>query len=93
MGPGDHPYNPRPMPCPNCSSERVRRGGHTTWTIYLALIALAFVAVLVLHLHAALVAGVVIACVVIAHLVIGERVCLDCGQQWRGRGPGNADQA
>jgi hypothetical protein len=73
------------MTCPSCNSERIRRGGHTTWTIYVALIALAFVAVLLFHLNAALVAGVVLACVVLAHLLLGERVCVDCGHQWRGR--------
>jgi hypothetical protein len=48
-----------------------------------ALIALAIVAVLILHLHAGLIAGIMIAVVLLTHLLVGERVCLDCGTQWR----------
>ena len=55
------------------------------WLTYLALIALALVSVLVLKLNSALVAGVMIAVVVLAHLVFDQRVCLDCGAQWGGR--------
>ena len=51
--------------------------------VYLVLIALALPAVLVFKLNAAIVAGIMIAVVVIAHLVLNERVCLDCGHQWR----------
>ena len=69
--------------CPNCRSERTRRGGRATWMIYLGLIAGAIVATLVFHLHAGLIGGVVIAGVVLAHQLLGERVCLDCGHQWR----------
>ncbi len=69
--------------CPNCRSERTRRGGRATWTIYLALIGAAIVASLVFHLHAGLIGGVMIAIVVLTHLLLGERVCLDCGHQWR----------
>ena len=72
------------MNCPNCQSERTRRGGARIWTVYLVLIALAIPAVLIFELNAALVAGVMIAVIVIAHLVIGQRVCVECGYQWRG---------
>ena len=41
-------------------------------------------AVLVFHLNAAIVAGIMIAVIVIAHLVFNQRVCLDCGHQWGG---------
>ncbi len=71
------------MTCPNCNSDRTRRGGNKTWIVYLALIALALPAVLVFKLNAALVAGVMIAVIVVAHLVLNERVCVDCGHQWR----------
>jgi hypothetical protein len=69
--------------CPNCQSEKTRRGGYTTWTIYVILIALAIPAVLVLHLNAAIVAGIMIAVIIITNLVRNERVCIDCGYQWR----------
>jgi len=69
--------------CPNCESDRTRRGGNAIWEIYLVLIALAIPAVLILHLNSAIVGGVVIAAIVIAHLIIGQRVCQDCGHQWR----------
>lgn len=71
------------MTCPNCGSERVRRGGRRIWTIYIALIAAALVAVLIAHLNAGLVAGTVLAVIVLAHLLFDERVCLECGTQWR----------
>jgi O-antigen ligase len=70
--------------CPNCGSEKNRRGGSTIWTIYIVLIALALAAVLVFKLNAAIVAGVMIAVVAIAHLALNQRVCLDCGHQWKG---------
>jgi len=69
--------------CPNCQSTNTRRGGNVIWAVYVALIALALVAVLVFRFNAAIVAGIVIALAVIAHLTIGGRVCLDCGTQWR----------
>jgi len=69
--------------CPNCGSERTRRGGHAVWMVYLAVIAIAIPAVLLLRVNAALVAGIMLAVIVIAHLVIGQRVCLECGHQWR----------
>jgi hypothetical protein len=72
------------MLCPNCNSDRTRRGGSAIWTVYLILIALAVPAVLVLKLNAALVAAVMIAAIVLAHLLIGQRVCVDCGHQWKG---------
>jgi hypothetical protein len=71
------------MNCPNCGSDRTRRGGAAIWTVYLILIALALPAVLYFKLNAAIVAGVMLAAIVIAHLVIGQRVCIDCGHQWR----------
>lgn len=72
------------MTCPECGSERSRRGGTLLWTIYLALIALAVPAVLLFHLNAALVGGVMIAAVVLANLLLNQRVCLECGHQWKG---------
>jgi hypothetical protein len=74
---------PEPV-CPNCDSHKIRRGGTAIWFVYLALIALAIPAVLVFELNAALVAGVMLAVVVIAHLVLNLRVCVDCGHQWKG---------
>lgn len=71
------------MTCPNCGSDKTRRGGMALWLIYLGLIALALPAVLVLKLNAALVAGVMIAVVVLANLILNLRVCLECGNQWR----------
>ena len=71
------------MNCPNCNSERTRRGGNAIWLVYLILIALALPAVLVLKLNAAIVAGVMIAAVLLAHLLLNQRVCVDCGHQWR----------
>jgi hypothetical protein len=70
--------------CPSCESDRTRRGGTTVWLIYVLLIVLAIPAVLVLHLNAAIVGGIMIAVVVLAHLLLNQRVCLDCGHQWRG---------
>jgi len=55
----------------------------TIWLIYVALIALAVLAVLLFHLNAAIVGGIMITLVVIAHLVVNQRICLDCGTQWR----------
>jgi len=53
------------------------------WGVYLVLIAVGVPAVLVLHLHAGLVAAVMIVVAVLANLLFGQRVCLDCGHQWR----------
>lgn len=47
------------------------------------LIALAIPAVLVFELNAAIVAAIMIAVIVLANLVLGQRVCLDCGHHWR----------
>lgn len=69
--------------CPNCGSDHTRRGGHSIWTIYVVLIAAAVASVLVFHLHAGLVAAIVLAVIVIANLAIEQRVCSDCGYQWR----------
>ncbi|HEX7829167.1 MAG TPA: hypothetical protein VF787_05900 [Thermoanaerobaculia bacterium] len=70
--------------CPNCNSDKIRRGGTTIWLVYVTLIALAIPAVLLFKLNAAIVAGVMLAVVVIAHLVLNQKVCLDCGTQWKG---------
>lgn len=72
------------MHCPNCNSDRTRRGGTIIWLVCVVLIALAIPAVLVFKLNAAIVAGVMLAVVVIAHLVLNQRVCLECGHQWKG---------
>jgi predicted RNA-binding Zn-ribbon protein involved in translation (DUF1610 family) len=69
-------------PCPSCGSERTRRGGQLIWTIYVVLIAAALVSVLILHLHAGLIAAIMLAIVVIANLLVEQRVCPDCGKQW-----------
>ena len=53
------------------------------WSIYLALIALALPAVLYFGLNAAIVAGIMIAVIVLVNLVVNQRVCQDCGHQWR----------
>ncbi len=53
------------------------------WTIYVILIALALPAVLVLELHAGIVGGIMIAVVILANLVLRQKVCLDCGHHWR----------
>lgn len=71
------------MVCPNCHSERIRRGGRRIWTVYIALIAAAIPAVLIAKLHAGLVAAILLAVIVLANLVFDERVCLDCGALWR----------
>jgi hypothetical protein len=54
------------------------------WMVYVILIAVAIPATLVLRLNSAIVAGVIIAVVVLAHLLFNQRVCLDCGHQWKG---------
>jgi len=72
------------MNCPNCQSDRTRRGGMAIWIVYLILVALAIPAVLAFELNAAIVAGVMITVIVLAHLLIGQRVCVDCGHQWKG---------
>ena len=71
--------------CPNCQSTRTRRGGAVIWAIYLVLILAAVPLVLLWNVNAAIVAGIMIAAVVLAHLLVNQRVCLDCGQQWRGK--------
>jgi hypothetical protein len=71
------------MTCPNCRSEKNRRGGKTTWVVYVALIGAGLVAVLVFERNAAIVAGIMIGVVLLTNLVINERICLDCGHQWR----------
>jgi hypothetical protein len=70
--------------CPNCDSGRTRRGGTMIWSIYILALLIAVPAVLLLHAHAGIVAGVLLAVIVIAHLVLDTRVCLDCGRQWKG---------
>ncbi len=71
--------------CPNCGSDRTRRGGHAIWAVYLVLIVAAVVAVLTFHLHAGFIAAIMLAVIVIVNLVLEQRVCLDCGHQWRSR--------
>ena len=70
--------------CPNCESEHTRRGGARTWGVYVVLIAAGVPAVLIFHVHAGMVAAIMLVAIVLAHLVFGERVCLDCGHQWKG---------
>ena len=72
------------MTCPNCGSEQTRRGGAKIWGVYIVLIALGVPAVLIFHLHAGIVAAIMLAMIVLAHLIFNQRVCLDCGYQWRG---------
>jgi hypothetical protein len=74
------------MICPNCGSEKTRRGGALLWTVYLVLIALALPAVLLFRVNAAIAGGVMLAVVVLANLLLNQRVCIDCGHQWRGDG-------
>lgn len=69
--------------CPNCGSDRVRRGGNAIWGVYLLLIAVGVPAVVLFHLHAGIVGGIMLAVIVIAHLVFDTRVCLECGKQWK----------
>jgi hypothetical protein len=71
--------------CPSCDSGRTRRGGTTIWGIYIAALLLAVPAVLLLQLNAGIVAGALVAVIILAHLVLGTRVCLECGHQWKGR--------
>ncbi|MEO6259676.1 MAG: hypothetical protein ABIP63_04970 [Thermoanaerobaculia bacterium] len=71
--------------CPQCGSEATRRGGRVVWTLDLIMIAVAVPVVLTGRVHAALVAGIILAIMSIAHLAVGERACRDCGAQWRER--------
>jgi len=73
------------MQCPNCGAEESKRGGNTVWGIYLLLIAAALVAVLRFHLNAALVAAIILTIIVVVHLVLDQRVCLECGHQWKSK--------
>ena len=52
--------------CPSCRSSRTRRGGAVIWAIYLVLILAAVPLVLLWNVNAAIVAGVMIAAVVLA---------------------------
>ena len=54
------------------------------WGVYLLLIAVGVPAVVIFHLNAGIVAGIMVVAVVLAHLVLDQRVCLDCGHQWKG---------
>jgi hypothetical protein len=54
------------------------------WGVYLVLIALAVPAVVVFHFHAGIVAAIMLVAAVLAHIVFNQRVCLDCGHQWKG---------
>lgn len=78
------------MNCPNCGSDRFRRGGSNVWAVYIFLILFAVTAVMVFQLNAAIVAGVVLAGAVLANLVFDTRVCLECGTQWRGGSSGSS---
>ncbi len=71
--------------CPTCGSSHTRRGGNVIWGVYLVAITLAVPAVLLFHLPAGIVAGVLLAVIVAAHLIVDTRVCLDCGHQYGGR--------
>ena len=53
------------------------------WSIYLALLALALPAVLYFRLNAAIVAGIMIAAIILANLIINQRVCENCGFTFR----------
>jgi hypothetical protein len=53
------------------------------WSIYVLALLVAVPAVLLLHVHAGIAAGALVAVIVMAHLVLGTRVCLDCGSQWK----------
>jgi hypothetical protein len=70
--------------CPQCSSDKVRRGGMIIWLIYLALIAFAVPATVIYHLNSAIIAGIMIAVIVAAHLIFNQRGCGACGHQWKG---------
>ena len=71
------------VPCPNCGSDRTRRGGNRVWAVYLVMIATAILAVFIFELNAAIVAGVILAVIVATNLIFNQRVCLDCGHQWQ----------
>ncbi|HEV2719391.1 MAG TPA: hypothetical protein VG323_05195 [Thermoanaerobaculia bacterium] len=53
------------------------------WGVYLVLIAVGVPAVVVFHLHAGIVAAIMVVGALLAHLVFGQRVCQDCGHQWK----------
>lgn len=69
--------------CPNCGSDKTKRGGPLLWIVYMVLIALAIPAVMEFELNAAIIAAIMIAVIALANLVLGQRVCLDCGSHWR----------
>ena len=54
--------------CPSCGSDRVRRGGTAVWSVYVVTILFAVPAVLYFHLHAGIVAGVMLAVIVLVGL-------------------------
>jgi hypothetical protein len=68
--------------CPRCGSDHIRRGGNRTWSIFIALIVLAVVAVIVVHLQAGLVAAALLLLIAVTHLVLREWTCQDCAAQW-----------
>ena len=69
--------------CPSCNSESTRRGGMIIWLTYLALIAFAVPATLIFHLNAAIIATIMVVVAVLVNVIVNQRVCRDCGHQWR----------
>jgi hypothetical protein len=55
------------------------------WAIYILGLLIAVPAVLLLHVNAGIAAAALLAVIVLAHIIIGTRVCLDCGTQWQGK--------
>ena len=54
----------------------------TIWLTYVSLIVLGIPAVLLFELNAAIVAAIMIVVVVLVHMIVNQRVCVDCGHQW-----------
>jgi hypothetical protein len=53
------------------------------WLTYLVLIGLAVPATLIFHLNAAILALIMIVVAVLVNVVVNQRICRDCGYQWR----------
>ena len=75
------------MKCPNCGSLNHRRGGGVVWAAYMVLIALAMPLVLYGLMNAAMFAAIMIGIIILTNLVFKQRICADCGEQWK-PGPG-----